>query len=227
MTLRVFRIPDFDFGEYAQLKKNPVSIISDDCWGGLIYHYLGLRFESPFINFFITYGDYLKMVSDLEFYMSKPMVKERDGTALSFTMGSLGEGNKKIYLNFNHAYTFEDAKADFDRRRERIHMNNLFVKMAYGWGGYSENVVHEFDKLLYEKKIFLTSFKVGSRTEVKYDGFVEGSIRKSLQETYQVTPYDFRQYELSPSLLGREFNIIHLLVTGEIVKKHKMGGDLP
>ena len=34
--------------------KNDFSIISNDCCGGIIYHRLGKKFSSPFINLFIN-----------------------------------------------------------------------------------------------------------------------------------------------------------------------------
>ena len=35
------------------LRKNPPSIFSKNCWGGLTYHSLDLEFTSPFINMFL------------------------------------------------------------------------------------------------------------------------------------------------------------------------------
>lgn len=34
MNGRVFQIPRFDYEEYIQLIRQPVTILSDDCWGG-------------------------------------------------------------------------------------------------------------------------------------------------------------------------------------------------
>lgn len=33
---KVFEIPYFDFGKYVSLIENPISIVSNDCWGGYI-----------------------------------------------------------------------------------------------------------------------------------------------------------------------------------------------
>ena len=48
---------EFDFDAYMDLKSNPVTIISRNCWGGFTYHRLGLRFNSPFINMLIQEED--------------------------------------------------------------------------------------------------------------------------------------------------------------------------
>lgn len=68
---RVFKIPNFDFKRYASLRENPVTILSDDCWGGYVYHALNLPFTSPLINISWksdSYCDFLKDPVPLFFY---------------------------------------------------------------------------------------------------------------------------------------------------------------
>lgn len=219
VPIRVFQIPYFNFSEYVQLKKNPVSIISDDCWGGKIYNYLGLRFDSPFINFFINNDDFVKLVSNLKSYMSEPLKLEQQETIIDMPIGSLGEGEEKVYLYFNHAYSFEEAKVDFERRKRRLNMDNLFIKMQYGWGRYSKDVVCEYDRLSYNKKIFFAPFEIGIKAEIVSDYFREGYTRKNLRETCCIEPRDFRGYIQNIDLMAREYNIIHMLITGEVVKR--------
>ena len=95
---RVFQIPCFDFESYASLKRNPISIISDDCWGGRVYHYLGLRLDSPFVNCYIYNNDFVKMIDDLFYYIEQPLQMGEAGTQWKTPIGSLGEDEKKIYI---------------------------------------------------------------------------------------------------------------------------------
>lgn len=219
IPVRVFNIPCFDFSEYVLLKKNPVSIISDDCWGGKIYHYLCLRFDSPFINFFIYNDDFVKLISNFKIYMNKPLVLEQEGTVTEMPVGSLGEKEEKVYLHFNHAYSFEEAKLEFERRRDRINKNNLFIKMSYGWGKYSENTVLEYDKIPCNKKIFLTPFETRFKSEVVLDYFREEYKRKNLEKSYHIQPGDFIGYLQNIRLLAREYNILRMLTAGEVLKR--------
>lgn len=219
IPIRVFQIPCFDFGEYAQLKRNPISIISDDCWGGRVYNYLGLRYDSPFINFWVYNNDFVKMVSDLKCYMDKPLVLERQGSVTEAPVGSLGEDEEKVYLHFIHAYSFEEAKADFERRRKRINMNNLFIKMQYGWGEYSRDVFCKYERLHYSKKILLVPFQTESKSGIELDYFREEYARGKLEKTYHIKPRDFIGYSQKIELVAREYNIIHMLVTGEVIKR--------
>jgi uncharacterized protein (DUF1919 family) len=60
-----------------------------------------------------------------------------------------------IELCFSHYTSYESAVADWEKRKKRINWNNIFVTM------YTENyeIVEEFDKLDYEKKVCFTTFK--------------------------------------------------------------------
>lgn len=71
LPISIFGIPAFDFNEYIELKEKRVSIISGHCWGGCVYHSLKMQFLSPFINMFVSTGDYLKMLERLPYYMSR------------------------------------------------------------------------------------------------------------------------------------------------------------
>ena len=58
---------------YKELKRkrlknfNP-TIISSNCNGGIIYHDLGLPFNSPTINLSMDTDDFIKLVSNLKYY---------------------------------------------------------------------------------------------------------------------------------------------------------------
>lgn len=58
---KVFDIPLFDFERYIKMIENPITIFSDDCWGGVVSRYLGLAQNSPFVNLHLSKGDYLKL----------------------------------------------------------------------------------------------------------------------------------------------------------------------
>ena len=51
------------------LQSSKISVIAINCWGGLISHTLGLEFRSPFVNMFLEEQDYLKLLSDLDYYL--------------------------------------------------------------------------------------------------------------------------------------------------------------
>jgi len=70
VTYRVLEIPRFRFDQYIKLKESRVSIVSNNCWGGLIYHTLGMECLSPFKNLYLEDADYLKLLGNLKYYLN-------------------------------------------------------------------------------------------------------------------------------------------------------------
>lgn len=63
-------IPFFDFKRYFNIIEKNISLITEFCYGGLILHNLGLRFNTPFINTRLSPYNYLKFLSNFEDYMA-------------------------------------------------------------------------------------------------------------------------------------------------------------
>lgn len=127
------RLPFFDFKKYAELIENPVTILSDDCWGGYVYHSLGLPFSTPLINIYIKGDEYAKFVLDPLFYLNTDLTMITEGNLREgiYPVGQLGDSDKSIKLELLHNVNFEDAKKQWDRRRKRINPNNMFLKMGF------------------------------------------------------------------------------------------------
>ncbi len=56
-----------------KLVNTDFTIISNNCWGGTVYESYGIKKMSPTVGMFIMPEDYLKMISNLEYYMSQPL----------------------------------------------------------------------------------------------------------------------------------------------------------
>lgn len=127
---------------------NPgVSIISNHCMGGIIYHDLGLRFNSPTINLKILPDDFIKLVENLNDYMSCDLIEiESD---LKYPVAKL----KDITIYFVHYKTFEEASDKWNERKKRINYDNIRVMMS-ARDGCSYDTLQRFDKLPYKKVFF-------------------------------------------------------------------------
>lgn len=56
--------------EYQRkIKNKDCSIISMNCVGGVVSHELGLRFNSPTVNLWFTPKEFIKFLSQLEYYL--------------------------------------------------------------------------------------------------------------------------------------------------------------
>ena len=131
---RTLSVPGFRTDEYSALRAKGITIVSDNCWGGLAYHTLGMEMRSPFINMFINDEDFVKLIADLPHYMSLPLVPEklcvRKGRAKAFPFVMLGD----VRLCFNHVFTpemLETYAEKWYRRRERMDMDNILVESGF------------------------------------------------------------------------------------------------
>lgn len=162
IPIRVFSIPYFDFEEYIEIKNSKISIISRNCWGGICYHYFGLKFNSPFINLFFLDTEFNKLLSDFDNYMSLPLIYEKDvygeREGKSYPVGRLGD----IRIYFNHYASFDEAKRCWERRKDRINYNNLLVVSTTS----CRDVAEEFDKLPYNNKIIFVPFNTALESSV-------------------------------------------------------------
>lgn len=117
------------------LKHKHFTIISNNCWGGIMYQKFGMKYESPTIGLVIPPDDYNKFISNLEFYLSKDVeiLNLSDAKhqhlfkALENKHGSLVYGKiHDIEICFLHYETFEVAKEKWDKRVGRISKNIIF-----------------------------------------------------------------------------------------------------
>ena len=52
------------------LKSDKFTIISNNCWGGLVYQRYNLPYNTPTVGLYFFADDYIKFVSDLDYYLS-------------------------------------------------------------------------------------------------------------------------------------------------------------
>lgn len=153
----VFYLTFFDFERYANLIENPITIISDDCWGRFAYHQLKLPFFSPFINIDIDNKEYAKLLSDLNFFLNTELTMVREGNLREGTwpIARLGDDTRQVKLNLLHDVTFAEGKERWDRRKTRINPSNVFVKMRLSILDEDRaESISTFDSLHYKKILF-------------------------------------------------------------------------
>lgn len=149
-------IHDFSFEKYSKLIEEPISIIANNCWGGLIYHYFQIPFLSPFINMFENDSDYICLLKNLKQYMELPLKLKKteynSANQLTYPVFTLSDD---IELHMNHYSNFEQAERKWEERKKRINWDNLFIMM------YTEDplILEHFNNLLYKKKICFVPFK--------------------------------------------------------------------
>lgn len=152
----------------------PFTIISNNCWGGHVYRYFNLPYDSPTIGLYFFSDDYIKFLSNLRKYISTPLVivsldeskyrnqlKQIGGKNVTCPIGRLDD----IEIIFLHYATPEEALEKWNRRCKRIHWNNLYIKMS------EQNIcsihnLRDFDSLPFKNKVVLTTRDYGLASQV-------------------------------------------------------------
>ena len=187
-----------------ELQENTPTIIAPNCWGGLTYHRLGLKFCSPFINMWENHDDYLKILSDLEYYLAQePKLKEMyNGVGSApYPIVTLGD----VTIRMNHYRTFEQALECWERRKARIKWDNLIVTL---WDE-DINRIKRFMALNYNRKICFAPFKVG----------IEGVITIPYRDYDNVKGKEF--WEIMNNLAQGKYiyyDALSLIYSGDFVK---------
>ena len=122
------------------LNKTP-SIICSNCTGGFLYHWLGLEFRSPFINLYMTPGDFVTALEHFEEFM-KTDFEEIQIRELDYPVG---RGAYDTRVHFMHYKNFAEAQMAWNRRKARLDVRNLGIMLAnLGGGGITFSVSFKF-----------------------------------------------------------------------------------
>lgn len=125
-----------------------------NCIGGVVSHELGLRFNSPTVNLWFEPRDYIKFLSNLEFYLfgCEIEIDEQYTKEYSYPVGKLDD----IHIYFTHYESFEQAKQKWNQRLKRLNLDNIYIIMVQKDGCTKQDIL-SFDKLKYKHKVIFTA----------------------------------------------------------------------
>lgn len=145
-----------------RLKNSDISIISNNCWGGVFYDKHGLQYKSPTIGLYFFADDYLKFLNNLKYYLSldvkslnindskyKDVLLERHGE--NVLLGQIDD----IEIVFLHYDSIDSAIKKWNKRRKRVSFDNIFIK-CNDQNFFNESNFEELKKLNYPK-LLITS----------------------------------------------------------------------
>ena len=130
-----------------QLHNRDVTIISQNCIGGVLYHDMRLPFSSPTINLFIWEPDFVRMVCNLEHYMN---AKLELSWGEEYPLGVLGGD---VHIDFMHYHSCTEVRDSWERRKKRINWDNIVV-LATDRNGFTESVFEQWRTIQYPKVLF-------------------------------------------------------------------------
>ncbi len=123
-----------------------VTVLSQNCIGGVFYKDMGLQFASPTVGLFIKSKDFVRFISNLDGYLSQPL-QMRWGE--EYPIGELGD----MEIHFMHYETCRSAEEAWLRRRERIHRDRILV-VCTDRDGFNDEDFRVWTSLPYPKVLF-------------------------------------------------------------------------
>lgn len=132
-------------------RNRKVSIISQNCLGGLLYHDIKMKFYSPTINLFFSSDDFIKFVLNLDYYLSLDLKFESNPT---YPIAALDD----ITIHFLHYKNKQEALNFWEKRKKRINKNDVLVLMT-DRDNFNQNSFNQFDKIKYNKLLFTCNEK--------------------------------------------------------------------
>lgn len=159
LSYRFLEIPNINIDRYIALKNSNLSIVSNNCWGGIIYKTLGLECLSPFKNMFFEDEEYLKLLKGLTHYLSyEPAFykyvcdKERN---IEYPILVVDD----VLVHCNHDTDAQEAIIKWKRRIKKFNFQNVFAEM------YTESrkIAEQFGQLdQYPKRVCFVPFSMKS-----------------------------------------------------------------
>ena len=171
LRLRILKYWRIGLADYRRRKLNNTdfTIISNNCWGGMIYESYNLPKESPTVGMFFMAEDYIEFLSDLEGYLCGNLTfippKEsrwKDASQVSgdkrfgsYPVGVISNGKKTVEIFFLHYHSEQEAREKWERRCKRVNWDRMLVKFNDQNGCTSKNV-QDFMELPFKNKLFFT-----------------------------------------------------------------------
>lgn len=131
------------------LNNKNITLIASNCTGGFILNDLNLRFNSPFVNLYVTPKDFIRYLANLDFYRDQPL--EFIQTDKPYPVGKLAD----LTIHFMHYNNEQEAKQKWQQRTQRLQIENLFIIMTERDGCTYQDLI-EFDQLPFKHKIVFT-----------------------------------------------------------------------
>ena len=133
-----------------RLKNRYFSLLSSNCNGVFILHDLGLRFNSPTVNLWITPHDFVRFLQKPQYYLEQSITFV-DEPGVRHPVGRLDD----IKIWFTHYSSQEQALEKWNERAARLDYENLFILMSDRDGCTYQDLA-DFDALPYKNKIVFT-----------------------------------------------------------------------
>lgn len=148
----------------GELKVDDFTIISNNCWAGMVYESYNMRKLTPTVGMFIMPTDYLRFCADLRHYLAQSLEfvdpdnskwkDELGGKDIwgSYLIGRVGD----VELHMLHHHDEAVARRKWESRVDRVNWGSILYKFN-DQNGATEADLAAFDALRLEHKIIFTA----------------------------------------------------------------------
>lgn len=168
LRLKILKVKRLAFAELRkkELVNDSFTIISNNCWGGMLYESYNLPKQSPTVGLYFMASDYIKFVADLRKYLQMNLTfidpddsKWKDSDQIKndskfgeYPIGKLGD----VEIFFLHYKSEKEAAEKWARRVKRINWDRMLIKFN-DQNGCTKKDLEDFLNLPYRNKVFFTS----------------------------------------------------------------------
>lgn len=119
-----------------KIKNKDITIISNNCWGGIFYRNNNLEYLSPTLGLFFIAEEYIKFIYNMKYYL------EQDIDFINLKQSKYKDYLEKLNYNspigkiddveimFLHYKNEEEAKEKWNRRKKRINWDKIIYKFS-------------------------------------------------------------------------------------------------
>ena len=106
-----------------RLRNKDVTIISENCWGGFMCQFTGMRYNSPFVGLLVPAPDYIKILRSLREYVEGTLHEiaweesryaenlKRFNFRFPLAVLTPTNGGDPVEIHFRHGTSFETEAA--------------------------------------------------------------------------------------------------------------------
>lgn len=150
----------------SELSVDDFTIISNNCWGGMVYESYGMRKLTPTVGMFIMPSDYVRFAADLSRYLAQPLefidpIESKWKDALgendnwgTYLIGRVGD----VELHMLHYHDETTARRKWESRICRVNWGRILYKFN-DQNGATEDDLAAFEKLPLEHKVIFAARK--------------------------------------------------------------------
>lgn len=192
-----------------KLKTKDFSIISNNCYAGIVYQHFNLEYNTPTIGVYFFPKEYIKFLEKFSYYInadlkfietskSKYYDVLKDRKQENTIIGLLDD----VEIVFLHYKTIDEALSKWNKRKKRLSKNIIFKFNDQNGADYDD--LNKFDKLPLKNKICFTSRKydkLSSTIQIKkYEKY------KEIKEDYYSCYKYMNFYKYVEDCIGDEIN---------------------